>query len=127
MYLKVLTSGNLDIDYLGQILEFSLSNLRKLSSPANEEIMKATHQKLFSELREICQSRDEANNCVIALIKGLRFVLEQIQVCLPIFPLLISFNEFIVTSVRSSYRDTFEQLELKQKKKLHQHGCFSSL
>ncbi|KAL1358307.1 hypothetical protein AAHE18_04G022900 [Arachis hypogaea] len=57
---QVLTSGNLDIDYLGQILEFSLSNLRKLSSPANEEIMKATHQKLFSELREICQSRDEA-------------------------------------------------------------------
>ncbi|KAL1320023.1 hypothetical protein HN51_064781 [Arachis hypogaea] len=77
---QVLTSGNLDIDYLGQILEFSLSNLRKLSSPANEEIMKATHQKLFSELREICRSRDEANNCVIALIKGLRFVLEQIQI-----------------------------------------------
>ena len=97
MYLKVLTSGNLDIDYLGKILEFSLVSLRKLSSPANEEITKATHQKLFSELREICQSRDESNNsCVIALVKGLKFVLEQIQVCLHIFPLLILLNLLLV-------------------------------
>lgn len=82
----MLKSGKLDVDYLGKILEFSLVTLQKLSSPANEEIMKDTHQKLFSELSEICQSRDESNNpCVLALIKGLRFVLEQIQVCLHIY------------------------------------------
>ncbi|KAE9591899.1 putative T-complex 11 protein [Lupinus albus] len=78
---QVLISGNLDVDYLGQILEFSLVSLQKLSAPANEEIMKATHQKLFSELSKICQSKDESNNvCVIALVKGLQFVLEQIQI-----------------------------------------------
>ncbi|KAK7246875.1 hypothetical protein RIF29_41745 [Crotalaria pallida] len=78
---QVLISGNLDIDYLGKILEFSLVSLQKLSAPANEEIMKATHRNLFSELSEICQSKDDSNNaCVIALVKGLQFVLEQIQV-----------------------------------------------
>ncbi|KAF1895253.1 hypothetical protein Lal_00043898 [Lupinus albus] len=78
---QVLISGNLDVNYLGQILEFSLVSLQKLSSPANEEIMKATHQKLFSELSEICQSKDESNNaCVIALVKGLQFILENIQI-----------------------------------------------
>ncbi|KAI4298981.1 hypothetical protein L6164_032483 [Bauhinia variegata] len=78
---QVLKSGNLDVEYLGKMLEFSLVTLRKLSSPANEEIMKATHQKLFLELGEIYQSRDESNHsCVMALLKGLRFVLEQIQI-----------------------------------------------
>lgn len=90
MYLKVLKLGNLDVDYLGKILQFSLVTLQKLSAPAIEEIMKVTHQKLFSELTEICQSRDESNNpCVMALIKGLRFVLEQIQVCLHTYTSLI--------------------------------------
>ncbi|XP_027338808.1 uncharacterized protein LOC113852670 isoform X2 [Abrus precatorius] len=78
---QVLKSGNLDVDYLGKILEFSLVNLQKLSSPANEEIMKAAHKKLFNELSEICQSRDESNNsCVVALVKGLQFVFEEIQI-----------------------------------------------
>jgi len=82
-YMKVLKSGNLDVDYLGKILEFSLVSLQKLSAPANEEMMKATHKKLFHELGEICQSRDGSNNsCVVALVKGLQFVFGQIQVCL---------------------------------------------
>lgn len=83
MYLKVLKSGKLDVDYLGKILEFSLVSLQKLSAPANEKIIKAKHKALLCELSEICQSRDESNNaCVVALVKGLQFVLEQIQVCL---------------------------------------------
>ncbi|KAK7302409.1 hypothetical protein RJT34_13297 [Clitoria ternatea] len=78
---QVLKSGNLDVDYLGKILEFSLVSLQKLSAPSNEEIMKASHKKLFHELSEICQARDESNNsCVIALVKGLQFVFEQIQI-----------------------------------------------
>ncbi|KAK7331605.1 hypothetical protein VNO80_28342 [Phaseolus coccineus] len=76
-----LKSGNLDVDYLGKILEFSLVSLQKLSAPANEEMMKATHKKLFHELGEICQSRDGSNNsCVVALVKGLQFVFRQIQI-----------------------------------------------
>lgn len=91
VYLKVLKSGKLDVDYLGKILEFSLVSLQKLSAPANEEILKAKHKELLCELSEMCQSRDESNNpCVVALVKGLQFVLEQIQVCL----LTISFNSF---------------------------------
>ncbi|KAF1875963.1 hypothetical protein Lal_00006594 [Lupinus albus] len=77
---QVLISGNLDVDHLGKILEFSLVTLQKLSAPATEETMKATHQKLFSQLSEMCQSGDESNNsCVMTLVKGLQFVLEQIQ------------------------------------------------
>lgn len=78
---QVLKSGQLDVDYLGKILDFSLVSLQKLSSPANEEIIKAKHKALLCELSEICQSRDESNNaCVVALVKGLQFVLEQIQI-----------------------------------------------
>ncbi|KAL5096311.1 hypothetical protein RYX36_000638 [Vicia faba] len=78
---QVLKSGKLDVDYLGKILEFSLVSLQKLSAPANEKIIKAQHKALLCELSEICQSRDESNNaCVGALVKGLQFVLEQIQI-----------------------------------------------
>ncbi|XP_027193281.1 uncharacterized protein [Cicer arietinum] len=78
---QVLKSGKLDIDYLGKILEFSLVSLQKLSAPANEDIIKAKHKALLCELSEICQSKDESNNaCVVALVKGLQFVLEQIQI-----------------------------------------------
>ncbi|KAK4271179.1 hypothetical protein QN277_019910 [Acacia crassicarpa] len=81
IFSQVLHSDNLDIDYLGKILEFSLVTLQKLSAPANEEAMKAKRQNLFLELNEICQPRDESkNSCIMALIKGLQFVLEQTQV-----------------------------------------------
>lgn len=81
IFSQILHSGNLDVDYLGKILEFSLVTLQKLSAPANEEAMKAKQQNLFLELNEICQLRDESkNSCVMALIKGLQFVLEQTQV-----------------------------------------------
>ncbi|XP_057990823.1 uncharacterized protein LOC110648902 isoform X2 [Hevea brasiliensis] len=77
---QVLNSDTLDIDYLGKILEFALGTLQKLSSPAHEEEMKVTHQKLLKELAETCETRDESMySHAIAMIKGLRFVLEQIQ------------------------------------------------
>ncbi|GLU02940.1 hypothetical protein SLE2022_201700 [Rubroshorea leprosula] len=78
---QVLKSGNLDIDYLGKILAFALGTLQKLSSPANDNQMRAQHQALLRELAEICQAGDESNHSsAVAMIKGLRFVLEQIQV-----------------------------------------------
>ncbi|KAJ7946605.1 T-complex 11 [Quillaja saponaria] len=80
IFSQVLKSGNLDVDYLGKILEFSLVTLQKLSAPVNDELMKTTHQKLLLELSEICQSGDDLHHsCLTALIQGLRFVLEQIQ------------------------------------------------
>lgn len=78
----MLKSGNLDIDYLGKILEFSMVTLRRLSAPANDVEMTASLQSLRKELDEICNARDPSNySGAIAMIKGLRFVLEQIQVC----------------------------------------------
>lgn len=78
---QVLKSGNLDADYLGKILEFSLVSLQKLSAPANEEMMKPTHEKLFHELSEMCRPKEASNNSsVVALVKGLQFVFEQIQI-----------------------------------------------
>jgi hypothetical protein len=45
--------------------------------------MKALHQKLLKELTETCQTQDESKHPhIAAMIKGLRFVLEQIQVCI---------------------------------------------
>ncbi|XP_062077331.1 uncharacterized protein LOC133782139 isoform X2 [Humulus lupulus] len=81
IFSQVLKSGNLDIHYLGKILEFALDTLQKLSSPATDDEMKTTHQGLMKELACICEARDGSNNSsVIAMIKGLRFVLKQIQV-----------------------------------------------
>ncbi|EXB87373.1 hypothetical protein L484_016720 [Morus notabilis] len=78
---QVLKSGNLDVHYLGNILEFALDTLQKLSSPANDVEMKNTHQRLMKELADTCQAKDGSNHSsVIAMIKGLRFVLGQIQV-----------------------------------------------
>ncbi|XVF01150.1 hypothetical protein REPUB_Repub04eG0063600 [Reevesia pubescens] len=77
---QVLKSGNLDIDYLGRILGFALITLQKLSSPANDDEMKASNQRLLKELAEICKAREKPNHSpALAMIKGLRFVLEQIQ------------------------------------------------
>lgn len=77
---QVLKSATLDMGYLGNILEFALATLRKLSAPAKDDELKETHQKLLEELAEIHQARDDSNHSVvITLMKGLRFVLEQIE------------------------------------------------
>ncbi|KAK8568114.1 hypothetical protein V6N12_006678 [Hibiscus sabdariffa] len=77
---QVLRSGNLDIDYLGRILGFALNTLQQLSSPANDDEMKAANQRLLKELAEICEAKDKPNHSpALAMIKGLQFVLEQIQ------------------------------------------------
>lgn len=82
----MLKSGNLDIHYLGKILEFALDVLQNLSSPASDDEMKSTHERLMKELASVCEARDGLNDSsVIAMIKGLRFVLEQIQVRISMF------------------------------------------
>ncbi|MBD4019142.1 hypothetical protein GUI04_08955, partial [Xanthomonas citri pv. citri] len=70
----------LDMEYLGKIMEFALISLQKLSSPANENNLKEAHQKVLTELSNICQKDHSTHSHAIALVKGLRFVLEQIQV-----------------------------------------------
>ncbi|KAK8477766.1 hypothetical protein V6N11_048175 [Hibiscus sabdariffa] len=78
---QVLKSGKLDIAYLGRILEFALITLQKLSSPANDDEIKTANQRLLKELAEICEAREISyNSPALAMIKGLRFVLEQFQI-----------------------------------------------
>ncbi|KAI3990907.1 hypothetical protein MKX01_026091 [Papaver californicum] len=77
---EVLASETYDMVYLGKILEFALVTLQKLSAPANEDEMMDTHKKLMNELGEISQAGNNSNiSFVNATVKGLRFVLEQIQ------------------------------------------------
>ncbi|PKI53029.1 hypothetical protein CRG98_026609 [Punica granatum] len=77
---QVLKLGTLDIDYLVKILEFALGTLQKLSSPSSDKEMKTSHQQLIRELSQICEVKNISNNPhAIAMVKGLHFVLEQIQ------------------------------------------------
>lgn len=75
---QLLISGKLDMDYLQKIMDFTLVTLQKLSSPAKEDELKANSQKLFRELADICRDGSE-NSFILALVRGLRFVLEEIQ------------------------------------------------
>uniref|UniRef100_A0A1J3K9W5 T-complex protein 11-like protein 1 n=1 Tax=Noccaea caerulescens TaxID=107243 RepID=A0A1J3K9W5_NOCCA len=78
---QLLASGNVDMGYLGNILEFSLGILLKLSAPASEEEIRSTHQKLMTELGEIVPTEGQSKSSyAILMVKGLRFVLQQIQI-----------------------------------------------
>lgn len=78
---KVVKSGNLDIHYLGNILEFALDTVQKLSSPAKDDEMKTTCQRFMKELADSCEAKDgSSHSSVFAMIKALRFVLGQIEV-----------------------------------------------
>ncbi|CAN6270120.1 unnamed protein product [Urochloa humidicola] len=77
---QVLGSGSQDAQYLGKILQYSLDMVRKLSSAAKEDEMKKSHDKLLSELSASSEVNDNGiNSFVIAVIKGLRFILEEIK------------------------------------------------
>ncbi|XP_020107600.1 uncharacterized protein LOC109723579 isoform X2 [Ananas comosus] len=78
---QVLESGYQDLEYLGKILEYSLSILRRLAAPASEDDMRKAHEKLLSELSGISQYQDDKRSSafIIAIVKGLQFVLEEIQ------------------------------------------------
>ncbi|KAL6656267.1 hypothetical protein ACP70R_007093 [Stipagrostis hirtigluma subsp. patula] len=77
---QVLKSGSQDAQYLGQILQYSLDMVRKLSAPAKEDEMKKSHEKLLSELSASSEVNDNGiSSFVITVVKGLRFILEEIK------------------------------------------------
>ncbi|XP_042382172.1 uncharacterized protein LOC121974945 [Zingiber officinale] len=77
---QVLEPGAPDTDYLGNILEYVLAMLQKLSAPANEDSMKKDHQILLNRLAGIAESNDkQSKSFIVAAVEGLRFILEQIQ------------------------------------------------
>ena len=66
---------------MGQILQYSLDMVRKLSAAAKEDEMKKNHDKLLSELAASSEVNDNGiNSFVFAVIKGLHFILEEIKV-----------------------------------------------
>lgn len=77
----MLNAGNLDMNHLWKILEFALITLQKLSAPPNDAKTREENEKLLKELSLECQVNAEPEQMHIAsVVKGLRFVLEQIQV-----------------------------------------------
>lgn len=77
---QVLRSGTLDMNYLEKLLGYALMTLQKLSAPANDDKMKASYLNLLKELSLVTQSGDNTNSSfAIAVIKGLRFILKEIQ------------------------------------------------
>ncbi|PAN38231.1 hypothetical protein PAHAL_7G156400 [Panicum hallii] len=80
---QVLGSGSQDAQHLGQILQYSLATVRKLSAAAKEDEMNKSHDKLLSELSASSEAGDNGSSSsssfVISVVKGLRFVLEEIK------------------------------------------------
>ncbi|CAL5067873.1 unnamed protein product [Urochloa decumbens] len=82
---QVLSSGSQtqNAQYLGQILQYSLDMVRKLSAAAKEDEMKKNHDKLLSELaassEQVASGDNGVSSFAIAVSKGLRFVVEEIR------------------------------------------------
>ncbi|KAG8082082.1 hypothetical protein GUJ93_ZPchr0014g47261 [Zizania palustris] len=77
---QVLGSGSQDTQYLGQILQYSLDVIRKLSAHAKDDAMKKSHDQLLSELAASSEVNDNGiSSFVLAFIRGLRFTLEEIK------------------------------------------------
>ncbi|KAK3154363.1 hypothetical protein QOZ80_2BG0189550 [Eleusine coracana subsp. coracana] len=77
---QVLESGPQDRQYLGQILQYCLGMLRKLSSHAKEDEMKKNHDKLLRELIKDPESNyRDPDSFIISVIKGLRFTMEELK------------------------------------------------
>lgn len=67
--------------YFKQLLDFSLVTLQKLSAPAKEKEMEASYQKLMEELGGVsCSGENSKPSFALLMVKGLRFILHQIQV-----------------------------------------------
>ncbi|CAN6453507.1 unnamed protein product [Victoria cruziana] len=82
LFAQILESGVQDIDYLSKLLDYAINIVIKLGAPARDDITKAAHEKLVEELSDILASTDCKSRFYFAntLVKGLRFVLEQIQI-----------------------------------------------
>ncbi|CAN6181984.1 unnamed protein product [Urochloa humidicola] len=80
---QVLGSGSQEqaVQYLAQILKYSLDMVLMLSAAAKEDDMKKSHEKLLSELAasSVAGGNNGVSSFAIAVSKGLRFVLEEIR------------------------------------------------
>uniref|UniRef100_A0A0C9QVH9 TSA: Wollemia nobilis Ref_Wollemi_Transcript_5788_2301 transcribed RNA sequence n=1 Tax=Wollemia nobilis TaxID=56998 RepID=A0A0C9QVH9_9CONI len=82
LFSQILESGVQDVEYLAKLLDYALGLVLRLGAPARDSDTKAAHEKLVEELSGIVSGMGEKSNLSFAhaLVKGLRFILEQIQV-----------------------------------------------
>ncbi|KAH9300312.1 hypothetical protein KI387_011895, partial [Taxus chinensis] len=82
LFSQIMESGVQDVDYLAKLLDYALALVLSLGAPARDIDTKAAHKKLLQELSGIVAGMGEKSNLsfAYALVKGLRFILEQIQV-----------------------------------------------
>lgn len=82
IFTQVLESGSFDYDYFRKLLDYALGIVLKLGAPARDDDTKASHEALMQELLQISSDMGERsrNLFALALVKGLRFVLQQVQV-----------------------------------------------
>ena len=77
--LQVLESGNYDYEYFHKLLNSALSIVLKLGAPARDEDARASHLRMVEELAQSA-TEESRSSFALSLVKGLRFVLQQIQV-----------------------------------------------
>lgn len=85
------------MDYLRRLLDYASGLILKLGSPARDSPAKAAHESLIKELSTVPSgSKDTQTAFFTTLVKGLRFIFEQLQVKSPaVFEL--SVKELLIT------------------------------
>lgn len=69
------------MDYLRRLLDYASGLILKLGSPARDSPAKAAHESLIKELSTVSSgSKDTQTDFFTTLVKGLRFIFEQLQV-----------------------------------------------
>lgn len=79
---QILESGSNDVDYLRRLLDYASGLILKLGSPARDSPAKAAHGSLVKELSATVPSGSKPAQIAFftTLVKGLRFIFEQLQV-----------------------------------------------
>ncbi|KAH7432918.1 hypothetical protein KP509_07G046100 [Ceratopteris richardii] len=82
IFLQVLESSSQDYDYFRRLLDYALDIVLKLGAPARDDDAKTSHCSLVQELSQISSEMGEKSrkSFALALVKGLRFILEQVQI-----------------------------------------------
>lgn len=79
---QILDSGSNDVEYLHRLLDYASGLILRLGSPARDSPAKAAHDSLVKELSATVSSdsKDTQTAFFTTLVKGLRFIFEQLQV-----------------------------------------------
>ncbi|BBN07792.1 hypothetical protein MPTK1_4g06470 [Marchantia polymorpha subsp. ruderalis] len=78
---QILESGSYDFEYLRHLLDYASGLILKLGAPIRDSETKAAHQSLLTGLSVSPKADGETQRAFAnAMVKGLRFIFEQLQV-----------------------------------------------